>query len=60
LKFRVRFFNRQLNRRFGKINSLSLIIDKIRVLSIEQFGEAFLDFSNVFDLVIWLEQNTTN
>ncbi|MDZ8110239.1 MAG: Rpn family recombination-promoting nuclease/putative transposase [Nostoc sp. DedQUE12a] len=56
-----RFLNRQLNRRFGEIDSL--IIDKIRVLSteqLEQLGEAFLDFSNISDLVAWLEQNTSS
>ncbi|MEH2383514.1 MAG: DUF4351 domain-containing protein [Nostoc sp.] len=54
-----RFLNRQLNRRFAEIDSS--IVDRIRVLSteqLEQLGEEFLDFSNVSDLVAWLEQNT--
>ncbi len=55
-----RFLNRQLNRRFGEIDSL--IIEEIKVLSteqLEQLGEDFLGFSNVSDLVTWLEQNTS-
>ncbi|MEH2013629.1 DUF4351 domain-containing protein [Nostoc sp.] len=56
-----RFLNRQLNRRFGEIDSS--IFEKIRVLSteqLEQLGEEFLDFSNISDLVTWLEQNTSS
>ncbi|WP_375515165.1 Rpn family recombination-promoting nuclease/putative transposase [uncultured Nostoc sp.] len=56
-----RFLNRQLNRRFGEIDSS--IFERIRVLSteqLEQLGEEFLDFSNISDLVTWLEQNTIN
>jgi predicted transposase YdaD len=56
-----RFLNRQLNRRFGEIDSL--IIDRIRVLSTEQLetlGEEFLSFSDVSDLVNWLEHHTSN
>jgi predicted transposase YdaD len=56
-----RFLNRQLNRRFGEIDSS--IIERIRVLSTEQLealGEEFLDCSSVSDLVAWLEQNTSN
>ncbi|MBW4425401.1 MAG: Rpn family recombination-promoting nuclease/putative transposase [Nostoc desertorum CM1-VF14] len=55
----LRFLNRQLNRRFGEIDSS--IFERIRVLSteqLEQLGEEFLDFSNVSDLVVWLEKNT--
>ncbi|BAY26969.1 hypothetical protein NIES2100_67890 [Calothrix sp. NIES-2100] len=53
-----RFLNRQLNRRFGEIDSS--IIDRVRVLSTEQLevlGEEFLSFSDVSDLVAWLERN---
>ncbi|MEH2393011.1 MAG: DUF4351 domain-containing protein [Nostoc sp.] len=56
-----RFLNRQLNRRFGEIDSS--IFEIIRVLSteqLEQLGEEFLDFSNISDLVTWLEQNTSS
>ncbi|MEH1866503.1 MAG: DUF4351 domain-containing protein [Nostoc sp.] len=56
-----RFLKRQLNRRFGEIDSS--IVERIQVLSteqLEQLGEEFLDFSNVSDLVAWLEQNTIN
>ena len=56
-----RFLNRQLNRRFGEID-LS-IVERIKLLSTEQLealGEEFLSFSNVSDLVAWLEQNVSN
>ena len=56
-----RFLNRQLNRRFGEIDSS--IFERIRVLSteqLEQLGEEFLDFSNISDLVTWLEQNISS
>jgi len=56
-----RFLNRMLNRRFGEVDSS--IIQRIRVLSTEQLemlGEEFLGFSNVSDLVTWLEQNTSS
>jgi len=52
-----RFLSRQLNRRFGEIDSP--IIERIRVLSTEQLenlGEALLDFSNVADLEAWFNQ----
>ncbi|WP_306297097.1 MULTISPECIES: DUF4351 domain-containing protein [unclassified Nostoc] len=32
----------------------------MRVLSTEQLEEEFLDFSNVSDLVAWLEENTSS
>jgi hypothetical protein len=38
-------------------------IERIRVLSTEQLealGEEFLSFSNVSDLVAWLEQNASS
>ena len=56
-----RFLNRQLNRRFGEIDSS--IIEHIKLLSTEQLevlGEEFLSFSNVANLVAWLEENTNN
>jgi predicted transposase YdaD len=56
-----RFFNRLLNRRFGEINSS--IIERTRVLSTEQLealGEEFLSFSNVSDIVTWLDRNTSS
>jgi predicted transposase YdaD len=56
-----RFLTRQLNRRFGEIDSS--IIERIRILSTEELealGEEFLSFSNVSDLVTWLEQNTSS
>ncbi|MEA5567636.1 Rpn family recombination-promoting nuclease/putative transposase [Anabaena sp. UHCC 0399] len=54
----LRFLMRQLNRRFGEIDSP--IIERIQVLStaqLEALGEEFLDFTQVSDLVTWLEQN---
>ena len=48
---------RQLNRRFGEIDSS--LTDRIRVLSVEKLddlAEALLDFSEVADLVTWLDQ----
>jgi predicted transposase YdaD len=56
-----RFLTRQLNRRFGEIDSS--VIERIRILSTEELealGEEFLSFSNVSDLVAWLEQNTSS
>ncbi len=55
------FLSRLLNRRFGEIDSS--IIERIRVLSkeeIEALGEELLDFSNVSNLIAWLDQNTSN
>lgn len=52
------FLSRQINRRFGEIDSL--IIEKIRLLStsqLETLGEEFIDFSSVNDLINWLEKN---
>ncbi|MBD2197820.1 MULTISPECIES: DUF4351 domain-containing protein [Calothrix] len=52
---------RQLNRRFGEINSS--LIDRIKLLPIEKLdtlAEALLDFSALSDLVAWLEQNTSS
>ena len=56
-----RFLNRMLNRRFGEIDSS--IIERIKLLSTEQLealGEDFLSFSNVSELVNWLEENVSN
>ncbi len=56
-----RFLNRMLNRRFGEIDSS--IIERIKLLSTEQLetlGEEFLSFSDVSDLVAWLEENVSN
>lgn len=51
---------RQLNRRFGGI--APDLEEKIRSLSVEkleELGEALLDFSNVADLVDWLDREIT-
>lgn len=52
---------RQLNRRFGEIDSS--LIDKIRVLSVEKLddlAEALLDFSEVSDLIAWLDEQSVS
>jgi predicted transposase YdaD len=51
-----RFLNRQLNRRFGTIDSS--ILARIKVLSTEELevlGEEFLGFSDVSGLLAWLD-----
>jgi predicted transposase YdaD len=53
-----RFLNRQLNRRFGEMDSP--IIERIRLLSTEELevlGEEFLDFGEISDLVTWLDKH---
>ena len=48
---------RLLKRRFGEIDSS--LIDSIKILSVEQLDdltEALLDFSQIADLVAWLNQ----
>lgn len=52
-----RLIIRQLNRRFGEIDSS--LIERVRELSIEELealGEALLDFSALTDLEAWLTQ----
>ncbi len=54
----VRFLNRQLNRKFGAIDSATL--DRIQVLSTEELeilGEEFLGFSDVSALLAWLDRS---
>ena len=49
---------RQLNRRFGEIDSS--LVDKIKLLTIEKLddlADALLDFSELTDLVNWLNDN---
>lgn len=56
-----RLILRQLNRRFGEIDSSN--IERVRVLSVEQLetlGEALLDFSSVDDLIVWLDKQPNN
>jgi predicted transposase YdaD len=51
-----RFLNRQINRRFGAIDSS--ILDRIQVLSTEELeilGEEFLGFTDVSALLNWLD-----
>ena len=52
---------RLLNRRFGNVDQL--LIQKVQVLSVEQLenlGEALFDFSEVADLVTWLNRKIGN
>ncbi len=52
---------RQLNRRLGEIDSS--LKEKIQLLSVEKLetlGEALLDFSEITDLITWLEQQDNN
>jgi predicted transposase YdaD len=54
-----RFLNRQLNRRFGAIDSS--IIDRIKALSTEELevlGEEFLGFADVSALLAWVDRST--
>lgn len=49
---------RQLNRRFGEIDIL--LVNRIKMLTIEKLddlADALLDFSNLDDLVSWLNEN---
>jgi predicted transposase YdaD len=58
LKYTLRLFNR----RFGEIDSL-IIERRIQGLSTEQLealGEELFSFSNVSDLIVWLDQNTSS
>jgi predicted transposase YdaD len=55
----LKYTLRLLNKRFGEIDSVTT--ERLQVLSteeLESLGEALLDFSNMSDLVAWLEQNT--
>ncbi len=52
-----KLISRQLNRRFSELDSS--LIERVRKLSAEQLedlGEALLDFSEVTDLLVWLDQ----
>jgi predicted transposase YdaD len=56
-----RFLMLQFFRRFGEIDAS--IIERIQVLSTEQLevlGEEFVDFSDISDLVVLLEQQESN
>jgi predicted transposase YdaD len=51
-----KFLNRQLNRRFGTVDSS--VVDRIKVLSTEELevlGEDFLGFADVSALIAWLD-----
>jgi Domain of unknown function (DUF4351) len=52
-----KLISRLLNRRFSELDSS--LIERVRKLSAEQLedlGEALLDFSEVTDLLVWLDQ----
>jgi hypothetical protein len=48
-----RLIIRLLNRRIGEIESS--LIQRVQALSIEQLGEALLDFTSIGDLENWLQ-----
>jgi predicted transposase YdaD len=55
-----KFLNRQLNRRFGQIDSS--IVARLQSLTTEQLevlGEDFLSFSDLSNLVEWLDRHIT-
>jgi hypothetical protein len=57
----LRYTLRLLNRRFGAIDPA--IIDRLRVLStdrLETLGEEFLSFSDVDNLMDWLDRHSDN
>jgi predicted transposase YdaD len=57
----LKMINRLLKRRFGDVNDP--LMTKIRNLSaddLEDLGEALFDFSDVADLVTWLNQKVSN
>ncbi|MBN3883014.1 MAG: DUF4351 domain-containing protein [Nostoc sp.] len=52
-----KLISRQLKRRFGDLDGS--LVEQVRNLSAEQLenlGEELLDFSEIADLVVWLEQ----
>ncbi|MEH1915369.1 DUF4351 domain-containing protein [Nostoc sp.] len=52
----LKLISRQLKRRFGDIDGS--LVEQVRNLSaelLEELGEKLLDFSEVADLVTWLE-----
>ena len=57
----LKMINRQIKKRFGDLNDS--LMTKIRNLSadnLEDLGEALFDFSEVADLVTWLNQKVSN
>lgn len=53
----VTVIKRQLVRRLGKIEpAITEQIQKLSIVQLEALGEALLDFTEVTDLVAWLEQ----
>jgi len=57
----LKMINRLLKRRFGDVNDL--LMTKIRNLSadgLEDLGEALFDFSDIADLVTWLNHKVSN
>lgn len=52
-----KLISRQLKRRFGDIDeSLVEQVHNLSVEQLEELGEELLDFSEVADLAVWLEQ----
>ncbi|MBE9200889.1 DUF4351 domain-containing protein [Nodularia sp. LEGE 04288] len=52
-----KMINRQIKKRFGDVNdSLMTQVRNLSADDLEDLGEALFDFSEVADLVAWLEQ----
>jgi len=52
---------RLLNRRFGKLSpALKSQIEVLTIDQLEQLGDALLDFTEIADLVGWLQTHTAN
>jgi len=57
LRGEQRMIIRQLNRRFGEIDtSLTNRIKTLKIEQLEDLAEAFLNFSQISDLLVWLNQ----
>jgi len=50
-----------LNHRFGKLSlALKSQVEALTIDQLEQLGKALLDFTEIADLVSWLQTHTTN
>lgn len=57
----LKMISRQIKKRFGDVNDS--LITQIRDLSaddLEDLGEALFDFSEIGDLITWLNQKVSN
>ncbi len=52
---------RQLNRRIGAVDSqLQTQIQQLSLSQLEELGEALLDFTEITNLISWLEQHSSS